>query len=239
MSYWSFMQNCNLAVYLSFQLMHISYSNFHHIWSDIYIMLHIRHALILVTYLVHNYFHIFVENQQFWMILSDSSHHSLNFHSCRHIGQCCCTCWEFSHFRMQCMWKQWEHWPQTNGQSSPGTLQSGQQPLNAVRQMPQFSSFATQNQVAMAFQRFTFTRMAADGAVGKEGTWGSERGRREPGPRHRRLPLTGRPGPAARSLNPSRSSPHATISWAVRTDDFNFFKLNILSATGGKSSRGA
>lgn len=49
-------------------------------------------------------------------------YHSLNFHSCLHIGHCCCTCWEFSHFKMQCMWKQWEHWPHTSGQSSPGTL---------------------------------------------------------------------------------------------------------------------
>ena len=48
--------------------------------------------------------------------------HSLNFHSCRHIGHCCWTCWELSHLRMQCIWKQWEHWPQTSGQSSPGTL---------------------------------------------------------------------------------------------------------------------
>lgn len=35
--------------------------------------------------------------------------HSLNFHSCRHMGHCCWTCCEFSHFKMQCMWKQWEH----------------------------------------------------------------------------------------------------------------------------------
>lgn len=48
--------------------------------------------------------------------------HSLNFHSWRHMGQCCCTCCAFSHLRMQCMWKQCEHWPHTRGQSSPGTL---------------------------------------------------------------------------------------------------------------------
>lgn len=29
--------------------------------------------------------------------------HSLNFHSCLHMGHCCCTCCEFSHFKMQCM----------------------------------------------------------------------------------------------------------------------------------------
>lgn len=34
------------------------------------------------------------------------------------------------------------------GQSSPGILQSGQQPSNAIRQIPQFSSLATQRQVA-------------------------------------------------------------------------------------------
>ncbi|EPQ18577.1 hypothetical protein D623_10007381 [Myotis brandtii] len=41
------------------------------------------------------------------------------------MGQCCCTCCAFSHLRMQCMWKQWEHWPHTSGQSSPGTLPAG------------------------------------------------------------------------------------------------------------------
>lgn len=51
--------------------------------------------------------------------------HSLNFHSWRHMGQCCCTCCAFSHLRMQCMWKQCEHWPHTSGQSSPGTLPVG------------------------------------------------------------------------------------------------------------------
>jgi len=39
--------------------------------------------------------------------------YSLNFHSCRHIGHKCWTCWEFSHFIIQWMWKQWEHWPHT------------------------------------------------------------------------------------------------------------------------------
>lgn len=77
--------------------------------------------------------------------------HSLNFHSCLHMGHCCWTCWEFSHFKMQCMWKQWEHWPQTSGQSSPGTLQSGQQPLKGILQIPQFSSLATQSHEATPF----------------------------------------------------------------------------------------
>lgn len=60
-----------------------------------------------------------------WVFASTTAplmRHSLNFHSCRHMGHCCCTCCEFSHFKMQCMWKQWEHWPHTSGQSSPGTL---------------------------------------------------------------------------------------------------------------------
>lgn len=83
--------------------------------------------------------------------------HSLNFHSCRHMGHCCWTCCEFSHFKMQCMWKQWEHWPQTSGQSSPGTLQSGQQPLKGILQMPQFSSLATHSQEATPFHWRIFT----------------------------------------------------------------------------------
>ena len=39
--------------------------------------------------------------------------HSLNFHSCRHMGQGWWTCWELSHLTMQWMWKQWEHCPHT------------------------------------------------------------------------------------------------------------------------------
>lgn len=83
--------------------------------------------------------------------------HSLNFQSCRHIGHSWFTCWELSHFTIQWIWKQWEHSPQTNGQSSPGSLQSGQQPSNAIRQIPQLSSLATQRHVATAVQLFTFT----------------------------------------------------------------------------------
>lgn len=60
------------------------------------------------------------------------------------------------------MWKQWEHCPHTRGQSSPGTLQSGQQPLNAILQMPQFSSLATQSQVATPFQHLIFTFMTTE-----------------------------------------------------------------------------
>lgn len=65
--------------------------------------------------------------------------HSRNFHSWRHMGQCCCTCCEFSHLRMQCMWKQCEHCPHTNGQSSPGTLPAARthrQPRPARRAAP-------------------------------------------------------------------------------------------------------
>ncbi|KAK4811963.1 hypothetical protein QYF61_022959 [Mycteria americana] len=111
------------------------------------------------------------------------------------MGQCCWTCCEFSHLRMQCMWKQCEHCPHTSGQSSPGTLpaartgrqarpgparpggpqprgrpapparpaphsQSGQQPLKAIRQIPQFSSLATHSQEATPCQLRTRTRIA-------------------------------------------------------------------------------
>lgn len=75
----------------------------------------------------------------------------LNFQSCLHIGHCCCGC-EWSHFTIQWMWKQCEHAPQTSGQSSPGSLQSGQQLSKGMRQIPQLSSFATQRQVATPVQ---------------------------------------------------------------------------------------
>lgn len=41
------------------------------------------------------------------------------------------------------------------GQSSPGILQSGQQPSNAIRQIPQLSSLATQRQVATPIHLWT------------------------------------------------------------------------------------
>lgn len=75
----------------------------------------------------------------------------LNFQSCLHIGHCCCG-WEWSHLTIQWMWKQWEQAPHTNGQSSPGNLQSGQQLSKGIRQMPQLSSFATHRQVATPVQ---------------------------------------------------------------------------------------
>jgi len=82
---------------------------------------------------------------------------SLKCHSCLHIGHNCCSCWEFNHFKIQCIWKTCVHLPQTKGQSSPGILQSGQQPSNCIRQIPQFSSFAVQCQVATAVHFFIFT----------------------------------------------------------------------------------
>lgn len=53
---------------------------------------------------------------------------------------------------MQWIWKTWEQFPQTNGQSSPGKEQSGQQASNAIRQIPQFSSFAIHFQTATPSQ---------------------------------------------------------------------------------------
>lgn len=46
------------------------------------------------------------------------------------------------------------------GVSTGRHSQSGQQPLKAIRQMPQFSSLATQSQVATPFQHLIFTFMA-------------------------------------------------------------------------------
>lgn len=46
-----------------------------------------------------------------------------------------------------------------NGQSSPGSLQSGQQPSNAIRHIPQLSSFATQRHVATPVQPRTHSRI--------------------------------------------------------------------------------
>jgi len=54
------------------------------------------------------------------------------------------------HFRIQCIWKTWEHAPHNNGQSSPGTLQSGHVISYAFLQIPQDSSSWT-----FHFQRLT------------------------------------------------------------------------------------
>ncbi|CAH1646792.1 unnamed protein product [Spodoptera littoralis] len=80
----------------------------------------------------------------------------LNFQSCLHMGHCCWG-WECSHFTMQWMWKQWEQVPHTKGQSSPGSLQSGQQLSKGMRQMPQLSSLATHRQVATPVQLLMVT----------------------------------------------------------------------------------
>lgn len=85
------------------------------------------------------------------------SGYSLNFHSWRHIGHCWWSCWDCSHFMMQWMWKQCEHWPHTSGQSSPGRRQSEQQPSKGMRQIPQLSSLATQRHVATPVHPFTCT----------------------------------------------------------------------------------
>ena len=59
---------------------------------------------------------------------------------------------------MQWMWKQCVHCPHTSGQSSPGSLQSGQQPSKATRQMPHVSSFATHFHVQTPFHARRCTR---------------------------------------------------------------------------------
>lgn len=52
----------------------------------------------------------------------------------------------------------------SRGREHGGHSQSGQQPLKAIRQMPQFSSLATQSQVATPFQHLIFTFMAVEPA---------------------------------------------------------------------------
>jgi hypothetical protein len=58
--------------------------------------------------------------------------------------------WEFTHLSMQWRWKAWLQAPQMSGQSSPGNLQSGQQPSNAILHMPHVSSCASHVQEATA-----------------------------------------------------------------------------------------
>ena len=65
-------------------------------------------------------------------------YYSRNRHSWRHIGHKCWVCWVCNHFIMQWMWKQWVQAPQTSGQSSPGLLQSGQQPSKATLKKSNF-----------------------------------------------------------------------------------------------------
>ena len=82
----------------------------------------------------------------------------LNFQSCLHMGHCCWGC-ECSHLTMQWMWKQWEQAPHTRGQSSPGSLQSGQQLSKGMRQIPQLSSLATHRQVATPVQPTQYVKI--------------------------------------------------------------------------------
>lgn len=64
--------------------------------------------------------------------------------SCRHIGhfRCSADCAPI-HLEIQCKWNGCLQTPQTIGHSSPGTLQSGQQPSNALRHIPHESSPAS------------------------------------------------------------------------------------------------
>lgn len=96
-----------------------------------------------------------------FLLVLPFSYLSLNFHVWRHIGHCWLAC-ELSHFTMQCMWKQCEQEPQTSGQSSPGSEQSGQQPSKAIRQIPQLSSLASHFHTATPIQLFTVTFILDD-----------------------------------------------------------------------------
>lgn len=83
--------------------------------------------------------------------------YSLNCHSLRHMGQCACDVCEFTHFKMQWRWNAWLHAPQISGQSSPGSLQSGQQPSKAILHIPHVSSWASQVHEATACHCSSFT----------------------------------------------------------------------------------
>lgn len=100
----------------------------------------------------------------------------------------------------------------SRGREHRAHSQSGQQPLKAIRQMPQFSSLATQSQVATPFQHLIFTFMAAEPTGGGDiagphsvctathlGTQGA------------RLPAEGQPGPdlLPELRNPESSAPAA------------------------------
>lgn len=75
--------------------------------------------------------------------LSVSTSYSLNCHSLRHIGQWAWLVCELTHFNIQWRWNEWLQAPQIRGQSSPGSLQSGQQPSNGIRHIPHVSSWAS------------------------------------------------------------------------------------------------
>lgn len=84
------------------------------------------------------------DNKVWWQCLCIRYYSARNFQSRRHIGHWGRGLWEFTHFKMQCRWNAWLHAPHIRGQSSPGILQSGQHPSNAIRHIPQASSCASQ-----------------------------------------------------------------------------------------------
>lgn len=127
----------------------------------------------------------------------------MNFHSWRHIGHMWLVCCECSHFMMQCMWKQCEHCPHTNGQSSPGILQSGQLASNGILHMPQLSSFAIHRQVATPVQLFIVTFISIIGV-----NLSDDETRRN-----------GRPRVATRATSP-RSLRGSPITWLRRANVF-------------------
>lgn len=55
-------------------------------------------------------------------ICIEAFNYSLNFHSCRQTGQCCWACCDWTHLRIQCIWKWWVHWPtKSNNTGEPVT----------------------------------------------------------------------------------------------------------------------
>lgn len=56
---------------------------------------------------------------------------------------------------MQCIWKTCEQKPQTNGQSSPAKVHSGQHASKNILQIPQFSSLAIHFHAATPVQSKT------------------------------------------------------------------------------------
>ena len=81
------------------------------------------------------------------LLLLRSMIYSLNFHSWRHIGQRRLACCEFSHFMMQWMWKQCEHWPHTwNTQRRRCHEEKKQQQQRARKPTPRISTIITTKQ---------------------------------------------------------------------------------------------
>lgn len=102
------------------------------------------------------------------------------------------------------------------GSGHRGHSQSGQQPLKAIRQMPQFSSLATQSQVATPFQHLIFTFMAA-GPVGEGREHLATRSLQSSAPPHPRTGAARSPGVCARGARRgSPENPAAAESRAPR-----------------------